>query len=142
MNAPRGGYTLVELVVVLVILALAGALAAPAIATWRPPSDLAAATAPVVSALHLARARAVSSGREMELVIDAGNRRVWLRPQDTSFVLDLPDGCQLAGDARNVMRFAPDGPSHGTIPSIACGVRRVRVSADPLTGLPRTTEVQ
>jgi general secretion pathway protein H len=142
MNALRGGYTLVELVVVIVILALSGALVVPAIAAWRPPSDLAAATAPVVSALHLARERAVSSGRETELVIDAANRRVWLRPRDTSYVLDLPDGCQLAGGARSVMRFAPDGPSHGTLPSIACGTRRARVAADPLTGLPRVTEAQ
>jgi prepilin-type N-terminal cleavage/methylation domain-containing protein len=139
MNAPRGGYTLVELVVVLVILALAGALAVPAIAAWRPPSDIDTATARLVAVLHLARERAVSSGHASEMVIDAANRRAWLRPRDTSFVLDLPVGCQLAGGARSVMRFAPDGPSHGTLPSIACGDRRALVAADPLTGMPRVT---
>ncbi len=142
MKTRHGGYTLVELVVVIVILALAGALAVPAIVAWRPPSDLATATAPVVAAAHLARERAVSSGRVTELVIDAANRRVWLRPKDTSFVLDLPDGCHLAGGVRDVMRFAPDGPSFGTLPSIACGARRAHVAADPLTGLPRVTEAQ
>jgi general secretion pathway protein H len=140
MSARRGGYTLVELVVVLVILALAGALALPAMAAWRPPSALAAATTPVIAALHLARERAVSSGRETQLVIDAANRRVWLRPRDTSYVLDLPEGCQLVGGARNVIRFAPDGPSHGTLPAIVCGARRARVAVDALTGLPRVAE--
>lgn len=140
MSTPRGGYTLVELVVVLVILGLAGALAVPAIAAWRPPSDLDAAAARVVEALHAARERAVIGGHDAELVIDAANQRAWLRPRDTSFVLDLPDGCQLTGAARSVMRFAPDGPAHGTIPSIACGSRRARVLADPLTGTPSVTE--
>lgn len=140
MNATRGGYTLVELVVVLVILALAGALAVPAIASWRPPSDLDAAAARVVATLHLARERAVTGGHETELVIDATNRRVWLRPRDTSFVLYLPDGCRLTGGGRSVIRFAPDGPSRGSIPSIACGSRRARVLVDPLSAAPRVTE--
>lgn len=140
MNTLRRGYTLVELVVVVVILALAGALAVPAVAAWRPPSDLDAAAARVVAVLSLARERAVSSGHQAELTVDAASQRAWLRPRDTSFVLELPDGCQLSGSARDVMRFAPDGPSHGSVPSLACGARRARVLIDPLTGTPRVTE--
>lgn len=140
MNTTRSAYTLIELVVVIVILALAGALAVPAVVAWRSPSDLAAATTPMLSALHLARERAVSSGRETQLVIDPPSRRVWLRPQDTSFVLNLPDSCQLTGAARHVMRFAPDGPSHGTLPDVVCGAERAHVATDALTGLARATE--
>lgn len=140
MSARRGGYTLVELVVVMVILALAAALAVPAMAAWRPTSDADAAAARVAAMLQLAHERAVTRGRPMELVIDIPNRRVWLGRQDTSFVLVLPDGCQLVGAARSVIRFAPDGPSQGEVPSVACGEHRRVVDADPLTGLPRVTE--
>lgn len=133
----KRGYTLIELVVVLVILVLAGGVMVPALAAWRPPTDIAAARGRVVSVAQLARERAVTSGGEVELVIDATNQRVWLRPRDTSFVLSLPDGCRLVGEARSVIRFAADGPARGTVPEISCGAERAQLVVDPLTGMAR-----
>jgi general secretion pathway protein H len=142
MNPARRGYTLVELVVVMVILAIAGALAAPAIAAWRPPAGFDAAAARLMAVTQMARDRAIASGRVAELVIDAANGRAWLRPRDTSFALALPNACQFVGPPRSVLRFSPDGPSHGELPDIACGSRRARIVADPLTGESRVTEAR
>jgi general secretion pathway protein H len=133
MNSRRG-FTLLELAVVLVIMALALAVTAPAIASWRSPRPLDAALASFVAALHLARERAVSTGTQAVFVTDPVTARFWLTPRDTSFVLALPEGCALLGPARTVMFFAAEGPAHGTLPSVVCGGESARVDVDPLTG--------
>jgi prepilin-type N-terminal cleavage/methylation domain-containing protein len=139
MSTRRTGYTLIELVVVLVILAIAGAVAVPAFAALRPSRAEEEATASLVGALQLARARAVASGREAQLTVDAPGARAWLGPRDTTFVLAMPDGCQFEGAPRTAMRLAPDGAAFGTLPSVRCGVRRMQVDVDPLTGTPAVT---
>jgi prepilin-type N-terminal cleavage/methylation domain-containing protein len=140
MSARHAGYTLLEVVVVLVILAIAGAVAAPAFATWRPARDVDDATSRLVAALSLARERAVAGGRGVELVVDATNARVWLRPRDTSFALALPDGCRLDGALRSIVHFSADGPALGSMPDLTCGADRVRLTIDPLTGVPAAVE--
>ncbi|MDQ8153410.1 MAG: type II secretion system protein [Gemmatimonadota bacterium] len=137
MRSRRAGYTLLEVAVVLVILAMAGAVAVPAFATLRPASAIDAASTQLIGAVQAARARALGSGRSAELVVDAARARVWLRPRDTTFTLDLPTDCQLRGPARAVLHVAPDGATRGQLPTVACGAARVRVAIDAVTG--RTT---
>ncbi|MBM3909115.1 MAG: GspH/FimT family pseudopilin [Gemmatimonadetes bacterium] len=134
MSAPRRGYTLLELTVVVAILALALAVAAPAIAGWRPPNDAEAARAELISALRFARARAVNSGGAVTLVVDPSTARVWLRPRDTTFALALPGNCRLVGAARSAIRFSPDGPALGEVPALHCGAEVIAVAVDALTG--------
>lgn len=134
MNARREGYTLLEAMVTLVILAAAGAIAIPALAAWRPLSARDAAAGELVRIIGLARSRAVSSGAGTELVMDATSARIWLRPRDTSFVLALPDGCRLSGAPRSRLHLDADGPALGDVPVVACGPDSVRVSIDALTG--------
>lgn len=134
MNARRDGYTLLEAMVTLVILAAAGAIAIPALAAWRPPSARDAAVGELVRVIGLARNQAVSSGAGTELVVDATSARVWLRPRDTSFVLALPVGCRLSGAPRSRLHFDTDGPARGDVPVVACGLDSARVNIDALTG--------
>jgi prepilin-type N-terminal cleavage/methylation domain-containing protein len=134
MRAPRAGYTLLEVTVVLVILALAGAAAAPAFATLRPARAIDAATGELLAAIQAGQARALRSGRPSELVVDAARARIWLRPRDTTFTLDLPSGCQLNGPARTTLRFAPNGATRGLTPTVACGATRARIAIDALSG--------
>lgn len=138
MRARRRGYTLLELVVVLAILALTGAVALPAFAAWRPVSPLAATTGELTRAVALARGRAVGSGAPVELVLDAGGARAWLHPRDTSFMLALPDGCRLRGPARSRIWFDAGGPARGALPVAACGGDSARVHVDALSGEPQT----
>ncbi len=140
MIAPRAGYTLVEMVVVLLILAVSAAAAVPAFAAWRTASDLDVATARVVEALRLARERAIAGGRGSALVIDAANARIWLRPTDTSWVLALPRSCRLDGAPRLVVHFAADGPARGEVPLVRCGSDSARVTLDRITGMPSIAE--
>jgi general secretion pathway protein H len=136
MNAPRAGYTLLELMVVLAILALAGALAIPAFAAWRPAEPRRAAGGELVRVLELTRERAVAGGAPAELVIDAERARAWLHPRDTSFSLSLPEGCRLLGEARSRMQFSADGPARGAMPLVRCGAGSARVTVDALSGAP------
>jgi len=140
MSPARNGYTLIEMAVVLVILAIAGAVAVPAFAALRPQRALDGAAARVVDALRMARERAVTGGRTTELVIDSANARAWLEPRDVPFTLDLPDGCRLTGGARIATRFAPDGTASGDSPGFACGTAHATASVDPLTGRVRVVE--
>lgn len=134
MNARRQGYTLLEAMVTLVILAAAGAIAVPALVAWRPLSAREAAAGELVRVIGLARSRAVSSGAGTELVMDAASARIWIRPRDTSFVLALPEGCRLRGAPRSRLHFDADGPVHGDVAVVACGRDSARVSIDALTG--------
>jgi general secretion pathway protein H len=70
----RAGFTLLEALLVLVILSLAAALAAPLMR--RPPSRalLTADATRIASALRVTRAAAMAQNREMSLVIDAAQR--------------------------------------------------------------------
>jgi len=140
MKGRRRGYTLLELAVVLTIMALTLAVTAPAIAAWRTPSAREAARAELVTTLRFARARAVTSGGAVTLVIDPSTARVWLRPRDTTFALALPDECRLRGAARSTIRFAAEGPALGDLPSIQCGAETIPVMVDALTGEVRAGE--
>lgn len=130
----RTGYTLLEVLVTLVLLSLAGALAVPAFATLRPASPADAAAAQLLAVLRTTRDVALASGRDATVTFDAKSGRVWAHPRDTSYVLDLPGECQLVGPARTTLRFAPDGRAHGRAPSIGCAEAHIGIALDPLTG--------
>jgi len=134
MKPRHAGYTLLEVLVVFVILAIAGAVAAPAFASLRPASRLDSATSRIVGVMQMARERALAGGVPTEAVFDATGARVWLHPRDTAFAVDLPDGCHLDGPARSVVHFAADGPARGEAPAVVCGAERARIVTDPLTG--------
>jgi len=137
MSARRAGYTLLELMVVLVILALAGAAAVPAFAAWRPAEPRRAAAGELVRVLEMTRERAVAGGANAELVIDADGARAWIQPRDTAFAMVLPAGCRLRGAVRSRVQFAADGPARGAVPLVVCGADSARIVLDALSGAPR-----
>ncbi len=131
------GYTLLELTVVLVIVSLAVAVAAPSLAGARAGRDIDRAGAALADALRRTHRHAILGARDAELDIAPSLARAWMRPGDTSFVLPLPAGCILEGEARMTMRFAPDGSAMGSVPQVRCGADRSRVVVDALTGTTR-----
>ena len=134
MKTRREGYTLLEAMATLVILAAAGAIAIPALVAWRPLSARDAAAGELVRVIGLARSQAVAIGAGTELVMDAASARAWLRPRDTSFVLALPNGCRLSGAPRSRLHLDADGPARGDAPVVVCGLDSARISIDALTG--------
>lgn len=102
-NRHSGGFTLLELVVVLALLGLATALVAPAgfrtIATWRRATDVDAA----MGALMALTARARQEGRAFRF--DAGS-------VDASQLTGMPDGWTVQLDAPLVVQA--NGACSGT----------------------------
>jgi general secretion pathway protein H len=90
----RGGFTLLELVVTLGIVALAAGIVVPRLVGLRGMAvDVAARR--LADALTLARDRAILGGRPVRLVIDLDGGR-WTAPEDAA---TLPAGVRLRGVA-------------------------------------------
>ncbi len=85
------GFTLVELTVVLIILALMGALAVPAFRNWVDEDDMTVAQRRIDSLFKIARDSAVNSGSAITVWIDSATSNVWLvsAAQDTAPVDSL-----------------------------------------------------
>lgn len=132
------GFTLIEVIVVLVILGLGMALLTTRGPLRSTALDLRAATGEITQALRLARARAIATDRQVIVALDpAGNAfRVGSSPAQT-----LPKGVVLEATAVQgpavgiaAFSFAPDGSASGGRISLTAGGRRAIVGVDWLTG--------
>ncbi|HXZ02413.1 MAG TPA: GspH/FimT family pseudopilin [Stellaceae bacterium] len=130
------GFTLVEMLVVLVVLALVAALVPPLLAGGRDRLELAATTREIAAALRETRSLAIREGRSEAFVLDgAGLFRAGAGP-----VRRLPAGLLLSitgvadGRARAAIRFFADGSSTGGHLILLRGERRSDVTVDWLTG--------
>lgn len=77
----RGGFTLVEMVVVLLILAVAAAVTVPALLEPRQEEELDAATRRIETLFRLARDSAARAGVPVTLTVDSVTGGVWLEPE-------------------------------------------------------------
>ncbi len=134
------GFTLLEILLVLAIMALAAALTLPALV--RPSgSELRAATATLAGGLRRAREAAVNSNREATLTLDldrhtftvSGEPRGRGLPPELELAL-FTARSELDGERTGRIRFFPDGSSTGGRVSLTSGQRRYHVDVDWLTG--------
>ncbi|HEX6369728.1 MAG TPA: GspH/FimT family pseudopilin [Longimicrobium sp.] len=140
----RGGFTLVEVVVVLVILAVAAAAVAPALLSPAPRGP-ARAAAGVGRMLASARRLAVDRGEAVSLTLNpaAGTWRAAAEPAGDSLAagrIPLPEGVTLAaapGPARFV--FHPLGGATGVPLTLTGEGRTARVEVDRWTGEARVS---
>ncbi|MGH7467668.1 MAG: GspH/FimT family pseudopilin [Longimicrobiales bacterium] len=124
------GFTLVEMTVVLIVLALMGALAVPAFKNWVEEDELTAATRQLELLFRLARDSAISTGKPVRVWMDSASGSVWLtgqlndstlpaipalRPPGQLAVvpgapLELPSSVKIElSRARAQFRFSPSG---------------------------------
>jgi prepilin-type N-terminal cleavage/methylation domain-containing protein len=75
---PRPGFTLLEIMAVLLILAFASALAVPAFRKFVEEDDMTKATRRIEALFRVARDSAVRSGWPVTVVIDSVSGKVWL----------------------------------------------------------------
>ncbi|HTZ77567.1 MAG TPA: GspH/FimT family pseudopilin [Stellaceae bacterium] len=135
------GFTLIELVVVLAILALATALVTPLLSGGRDRAEFNATVREVAAALRETRNLAMTRDRSEVLLVDVahGVLRWGARPVDHR----VPGSIRLAlltttgertGETSGDIRFFPDGSSTGGHVTLMQGERRSDVFVDWLSG--------
>jgi general secretion pathway protein H len=136
------GFTFVELIVVLVILAAAAVLVAPSVSRTIASARLRSAASDVRTSLARGRALAVAGAEQRAVAFDLSRGEFGV---DNEAVRLLPEtirlGAVLPGEDRkeqgNVrVRFVPDGSGdEAEISVTAEDGGTLRVTVDPLTGL-------
>ncbi len=133
------GFTLIEVMVVLAVLALAGGLVLSRGPQRSAALDMQAASATVMQAMRGARTRAIASNRRVMVLFDAGAATV---QAGGGTVRALPPGIRIAvtstadlgGGPRAGIEFLPDGSSSGGRVELVDGARRRMVGVDWITG--------
>jgi len=141
---PRDGFTFVEMVVVLIIIAVGTALTVPMIEGGFDSREVRRAARQIAATMHHVRGEAVALGAPQELVIDPYENAIattdwgrWAVLTDRAVIEKIEGGSDL-GDGRVQILFFPNGSSSGAEIVIASRRdrtrNRLRVSLDPLVG--------
>jgi general secretion pathway protein H len=142
------GFTLIEMIVVLAVLALALVLIVGYKPPWSRGLDMDAGAAELAGQLRLARAEAIAGNRAVVFGIDHAGRRYRLgeaasRPLPPGLDIEL---LTVAGErqapALGGIRFHPDGSSSGGRIVLAGKTRTVAIGVDWLTGRVAVADVR
>jgi len=145
--ARASAFTLVEMVVVLLIIALGSALAVPMIEGGVEAREVRRAARQIASTMHFCRGEAVALGKPQEMVIDAGENSIhttawgrWATLTDRAVIEEIRGGNVMAEGVVQIL-FFPNGSTSGA-DVIVAGRRdrrehRLRVQLDPLLGTVR-----
>jgi general secretion pathway protein H len=143
-----GGFSLIELLVVLAIMGFALVLIVGYKAPWSSALGLEGTAAELASGLRLARSQAIADNQPVAFSLDlAGHRyRVGGKPPRSlpakfSIALLTVNGEKRSAAIGNI-RFNPDGSSTGGRITLADGSRRVAVGVDWLTGRVTVADVR
>ena len=137
----RNGFTMMELLIVLTIIALVSVLALPIFGEGVSNSALKGGARELAAGLRFARSEAVATRRETFVAIDLAGRRFKVANDPVEHT--LPKGAELklftaqsdiVNETTGAIRFFPDGGSNGGRITIASGERKFDVDVDWLTG--------
>ena len=145
------GYTLIELVLVLAVLAIASFVAAPALGRAVDGIRVRTEVSGVASLLRWAREEAVTRGQPREVTLDADGQALLVRraggdtaaPVEKRRVLSsLVHVVPALGSAQPPITFTPRGRSSGgTVRLETVGPRIYLVTVDALTGRVTTRRI-
>ena len=135
-----GGFTLVEIMVVMVIIALVMGLVATSMSRSISGAEARAASRKLVASLRYTRAMAIIGKQEQVFLVDTDERSYQAPGRDR---VELPEGVdvtittalsELASDSVSGIRFFPDGGSTGGHIELMVNDREYRVNVAWLTG--------
>jgi general secretion pathway protein H len=135
------GFTLLEIILVLVIAATVAAVAVPNFQPALANMQLRAATGDVASALRYVRGQALSRGREAVFFLDvdrhlytvSGRPKQYTLPASVRLGLFTAEA-ELSGEGQGNIRYYPDGSSTGGRVSLEATGKRRLVDVNWLTG--------
>jgi general secretion pathway protein H len=141
VSGRSAGFTLLEILIVLVIMGLVAALTLPTFGSGVSTTALKSAARELAAGLRLARGQAITQRAEATLELDVATRTFRVPPDPR--VHALPAGIDLklftaqrdlVNDQVGSVRFYPDGGSNGGRITLAAGERKFDVDVDWLTG--------
>jgi prepilin-type N-terminal cleavage/methylation domain-containing protein len=133
----RRGFTLAELVVVLVLLGIMLAVVTPALLTSGTERDAATMLA---GTLESARTTAIRTASPVDVVVDPTAARIWISTLggaarvDTSFTLESAGASYAAITRRARFHFRADGTGWGDTLIVTSGGRAASVFVHSLAG--------
>jgi general secretion pathway protein H len=132
------GFTLIEILVVLVILGLTVALVAARGPARNAGLEARAAASEVVQTLRIGRSRAIAEDRPVVVMLDLSSHRLALDGALRAARCHPPSGrrpgARREAPRRAIFDFAPDGSATGGRVILGRPGRRFLVSVDWLTG--------
>lgn len=137
----RTGFTLVELLVVLLVLVLAIGVAAPRIGSGIDNAQLKQSARQFASALRHARGKALAEGADSTVTLDTRERHYRISGAERRYT--LPEGVEvqletarseLGADGVAAVRFFPDGTSTGAKVTLMNDSRTYIIQVNWLTG--------
>ena len=136
------GFTMLELITVLALVALAAGLVMPRLSATRQNLKVKALAVQLVSSLKMARAAALKSNIDQALVVDVKGRRYWAEgsvppkalPRDIAVSFEVAAGEATGNGSQGRLRFRPDGTASGGKLKISSGTEAALISVDWLTG--------
>jgi len=136
------GFTLVELVVTLFVIALAGALVGPAIGRSTETVRVRADVAGFAALFRHAREQAITQRRPLRVVVEPAEHRVTILAGEADLLRTrtFPERLTIepASATARVVRFEPEGTSTGGEYRLTSGETTYRVTVDSVTGRVRS----
>jgi len=141
MSSCHKGFTLIEMLVVMVIMVLAYAMTAPMISAGVSSAELKAAARQITAGLRKARSEAAAHKNEVALTVNverrqfelSGDKRIYRLPEKIEISLFTAQS-ELMDAQTGAIRFYPDGSSTGGRVTLSRNEHKYLVDVDWMTG--------
>lgn len=134
---PRGGFSLLELLVVMIIMGILAGVAGPSVGRFMNSLAFRKQSGRIMAAVRYARLKAVTNGRAVIMTLNPDNNNLRLDEgavqEERELGLTADDTISLNPE---IIKFSPDGHATPAAISFSKGDRSEKIIIDSLSGLP------